>query len=50
MKKNSYQLNPDNRITLWNLIEKFKLDNEDKKERQICQKTANAAMKFRYIN
>jgi hypothetical protein len=50
VQKNSYQLNPDNRITLWNLIEKFKLDNEDKKEQQICQKTANAAMKFRYMN
>lgn len=48
--KGTYKLQPDNRITLWNMIEKFKTEYEDKKERQIAQKSANAAQHFRQVN
>ena len=46
----TYQMNPDNRATLWNMIEKFKGDKEDLKQKQIAQKTANAAQHFRKVN
>ena len=32
------------------MIEKFKNDREEKKDQQIAQKTANAAVQFKKIN
>ncbi len=43
-KKATYQLNPENRNTLWNMIERFKAEREERKDRQIAEKTANAAV------
>lgn len=48
--KGTYKVQPDNRITLWNMIDKWKTENEGKKERQIAQKSANAAQHFRQVN
>ena len=49
-KKASYQINPDCRNNLWNMIENFKGDAMDRKETQITMKNSNAAQQFRKMN
>ena len=48
--KGTYEMNSDNQISLWNMIEQFKGVKEDSKEMQIAEKTANAAVQFRNVN
>ena len=49
-KKASYQINPDCRNNLWNMIDNFKGDAMDRKETQITMKNSNAAQQFRKMN
>ena len=42
--KGAYMMNPDNKTSLWNMIQKYKLDKEDDKDKQINQKTYNSAV------
>ena len=48
--KGTYQVHPDNRMTLWNMIDQYKDQCEVQKEKNIVQKTKNAAAHFRRIN
>ena len=43
-------MNPDIKMTLWNMIKKYKLEKDDEKELQIVKKTWNSAQQFRKMN
>lgn len=49
-KHGAYQMHPDNKANLWNMIDKFKRVREDEKDFAIVQKTSNAATQFRKMN
>ena len=43
-------MNPDCRSNLWNMIDAYKKEREENKEKQVTIKTNNAAQQFRKIN
>ena len=49
-KKGAYEVNPDNQMSLWNMIESYKNERHDLKQVQIAQKSSNAAVQFRSVN